>query len=188
MKPTTDGSAARQTDPGTAEPLVQYPVLNETQLCSRWNLSPKTLQRWRSEGIGPPAWHINRSVRYLLMEVEAFEHKAQVTWKSSAGRALSVSSPTARDDAIEQMMQQRPARRDQIFYSCKAVADITGLPAYWFQQDQERQRRGIPCYVFTNGGVIRFSIEEVFRWEAHHLRPCRNDAGTSVDALHSASS
>ena len=188
MKPTTDDTAARQTDPGTAEPLVQYPVLNETQLCSRWNLSPRALQRWRSEGIGPPAWHINRSVRYLLMEVEAFERKAQVTWKSSAGRALSVSSPTAREDAIEQMLQQRPARRDQIFYSCKAVADITGLPAYWFQQDQERQRRGIPCYTFANGGVIRFSIEEVFRWEAHHLRPCRNDAGTSVDALHSASS
>jgi len=188
MKPTANDTAARQADPGTAEPLIQYPALNETQLSSRWNLSPKTLQRWRSEGIGPPAWHINRSVRYLLIEVEAFERKAQVTWKSSAGRALSVSSPTAREDAIEQMMQQRPARRDQIFYSCKAVADITGLPAYWFQQDQERQRRGIPCYILTNGGVIRFSIEEVFRWEAHHLRPCRNDADTPVDALQSASS
>ena len=188
MKPMADNTADRQADPGTAEPLIQYPVLNETQLCSRWNLSPKTLQRWRSEGIGPPAWHINRSVRYLLMEVEAFERKAQVTWKSSTGRALSVSSPTAREDAIEQMMQQRPARRDQIFYSCKAVADITGLPVYWFKQDQEGQRRGIPCYVFTNGGVIRFSIEEVFRWEAHHLRPCHNDAGTPVGALQSASS
>ncbi len=182
MKPMADNTADRQADPGTAEPLIQYPVLNETQLCSRWNLSPKTLQRWRSEGIGPPAWHINRSVRYLLMEVEAFERKAQVTWKSSTGRALSVSSPTAREDAIEQMMQQRPARRDQIFYSCKAVADITGLPVYWFQQDQERQRRGIPCYVFTNGGVIRFSIEEVFRWEVHHLHPCRANVGVVADA------
>ena len=78
MKPTTDDTAARQTDPGTAEPLVQYPVLNETQLCSRWNLSPKTLQRWRSEGIGAPAWHIGRSVRYLLMEVEAFERRVRL--------------------------------------------------------------------------------------------------------------
>ena len=187
MKPKSDATA-RRADPGPDEPPIKYPVLNETQLCSRWNLSPKTLQRWRSEGIGPPEWHINRSVHYLLMEVEAFERKALVTWKSSAGRALSESSPTAREDAIEQMMQQRPARRDQIFYSCKAVADITGLPAYWFQQDQERQRRGIPCYILTSGGVIRFSIEEVFRWEAHHLRPYRNDAGTPVDALQSASS
>ncbi|MBU9223731.1 MULTISPECIES: helix-turn-helix domain-containing protein [Burkholderiales] len=188
MKPKADATARRAGSAGPDEPPIKYPVLNETQLCSRWNLSPKTLQRWRSEGIGPPAWHINRSVRYLLMEVEAFERKARVTWKSSAGRALSESSPTAREDAIEQMMQQRPARRDQIFYSCKAVADITGLPVYWFQQDQERQRRGIPCYILTSGGVIRFSIEEVFCWEVHHLRPCRSDAGTSVDALQSASS
>lgn len=69
------------------KPIITHPVLDETQLSARWNLSPKTLQRWRSEGIGPPAWHLNRSVRYLLMEVEAFERKARVTWKSPTGSA-----------------------------------------------------------------------------------------------------
>ncbi|CAJ0681393.1 hypothetical protein R82526_01207 [Ralstonia mannitolilytica] len=187
MKPKAD-STTRRADTGPDEPPIKYPVLNETQLCSRWNLSPKTLQRWRSEGIGPPAWHIGRSVRYLLMEVEAFERKAQVTWRSSAGRALSESSPTAREDAIEQMMQQRPGRRDQIFYSAKEVADITGLPAHWLHQNQERHRLGIPFYRMANGDVIRFSIEEVFRWEVHHLRPCRSATGMPVDALQSASS
>ncbi len=181
MKPKVDANA-RRADPGPDEPPIKYPVLNETQLCSRWNLSPKTLQRWRSEGIGPPAWHIGRSVRYLLMEVEAFERKAQVTWKSSAGRALSESSPTAREDAFEQMMQQQPRRREQIFYSAKKVADITGLPAHWLTQHQERLRLGIPFYRMANGDVIRFSIEEVFRWEVHHLRPCRSNADTVADA------
>ncbi len=52
MKPKAD-STARRADTGPDEPPIKYPVLNETQLCSRWNLSPKTLQRWRSEGIGP---------------------------------------------------------------------------------------------------------------------------------------
>ncbi len=80
------------------EPVIAYTVLDENQLSSRWNLSPKTLQKWRSEGIGPPTWHLNRSVRYLLMEVEAFERKARVTWKSPAGRPLSESSPTAREE------------------------------------------------------------------------------------------
>ena len=28
-------------------------VLNENELAQRWGLSPKTLQRWRSEGRGP---------------------------------------------------------------------------------------------------------------------------------------
>ncbi len=181
MKPKIDADA-HCADPGPDNPPITYPVLNETQLCSRWNLSPKTLQRWRSEGIGPPAWHISKSVRYLLMEVEAFERKARVTWKSSTGRALSESSPTAREDAIEQMMRQRPGRRDQIFYSGKETAVITGLPTSWLQQNRERQRLGIPVYKLVNGDVIRFSIEDVFRWEVHHLRPCRIDTGVAADA------
>ena len=187
MKPKVD--ADRQGVVSSPdEPVITYPVLDENQLSSRWNLSPKTLQKWRSEGIGPPAWHLNRSIRYLLMEVEAFERKARVTWKSPTGRPLSESSPTAREDAIEQMMLKRPERRDRVFYCAKDVVDITGLPGYWIHQNQERLRLGIPFYRIANGDVIRFSIEEVFRWEVHHLRPCRSDAGTSVDALQSASS
>ena len=181
MKPKVDAKDP-SVELGPDGPPIKYPVLNEVQLSSRWNLSPKTLQRWRSEGIGPPAWHISRSVRYLMMEVEAFERKAQVTWKSSAGRALSESSPTAREDAIEQMMQRRPARRDQIFYSAKDVVDITGLPAHWLHQNQERLRHGIPFYRLANGDLIRFSIEEVFRWEVHHLHPCRANVGVVADA------
>ena len=181
MKPKVDAKDP-SVELGPDGPPIKYPVLNEVQLSSRWNLSPKTLQRWRSEGIGPPAWHISRSVRYLMMEVEAFERKAQVTWKSSAGRALSESSPTAREDAIGQMMQQRPARRDQIFYSAKDLVDITGLPAHWLHQNQERLRLGIPFYKLANGDLIRFSLEEVFRWEVHHLHPCRTHVGVVADA------
>lgn len=94
---------------------------------------------------------------------------------------------TAREDAIEQM-RQRPGRRDQIFYAGKETAVITGLTTSWLQQNQERQRLGIPVYKLVNGDVIRFSIEEVFRCELHHLRPCRSDACTPVGALQSASS
>ena len=175
MKPKVD--ADRQGVVSSPdEPVITYPVLDENKLSSRWNLSPKTLQKWRSEGIGPPAWHLNRSVRYLLMEVEAFERKARVTSKSPTGRQLSESSPTAREDAIEQMMQKRPERRDRVFYSAKDVVDITGLPGYWIHQNQERLRLGIPFYRIANGDVIRFSIEELFLWEMHHLRPCRYPA------------
>ncbi len=155
--------------PGPDASLVTYPVLDETQLSSRWNLSPKTLQCWRSEGIGPPAWHLNRSIRYLLMEVEAFESKARVMWKSTAGRPLSGSLHTAREDAIEQMMRQRPGCRDRVFYPAKDVVDITGLPGYWIHQNQERLRLSIPFYRIANGDVVRFSIEELFLWEMHYL-------------------
>lgn len=83
MKPKPDANDLG-VGPSPNEPLITYPVLDETQLSSRWSLSPKTLQCRRSEGIGSPAWHLNKSVRYLLMEAEAFESKARVTWKSAA--------------------------------------------------------------------------------------------------------
>ncbi|WP_238945040.1 hypothetical protein [Vandammella animalimorsus] len=177
MKPKID-AVHHRPESGADEISVKYPVLNEKQLSSRWNLLPKTLQAWRSEGIGPPAWHLGHGVRYLLMEVENFERRAQVTTKASAGHTLSESSPTAREEAIEQVMQQLPARRDRVFYSSKQVVAITGLPSHWIFQNHERLRLGIPHYRLAGGDVIRFSIEEVFRWEVHHLRPCRR--GTEV--------
>ena len=30
-------------------------VLSENELAQHWGVSPKTLQRWRSEGRGPPS-------------------------------------------------------------------------------------------------------------------------------------
>ena len=65
MKPKVDANVLG-VGPRPDEPVITYPVLDETQLSSRWNLSPKTLQKWRSEGIGPPAWHLNRSIRYQI--------------------------------------------------------------------------------------------------------------------------
>lgn len=154
-------------------PHIIYPVLDEPTLSSRWNLSPKTLQRWRSEGIGPPAWQLARQIRYLLIEIEKFERKAQVTWRSKDGSALSESSPTAREDAIGQMTERRLGRRDMILVDVKEATEISGIPGHWLLQDACRRRLGIPFYVLGDGSVIRFSIEELFRWEVHHLRPCR---------------
>lgn len=154
-------------------PHIIYPVLDETTLSSRWNLSPKTLQRWRSEGIGPPAWHLARQIRYLLIEVETFERKAQVTWRSKDGSALSESSQTAREDAIRQMTERRRGRRDMVLLDVKEAAEISGVPGHGLAQAAHRRRLGIPFYALEDGIVIRFSIEELFRWEVHHLRPCR---------------
>ena len=37
-------------------------VLNENELAQRWGLSPKTLQRWRSEGRGPRYLKLSKRV------------------------------------------------------------------------------------------------------------------------------
>ena len=51
-------------------------VLNENELAQRWGLSPKTLQRWRSEGRGPRYLKLSKRVSYPRESVIEFERGA----------------------------------------------------------------------------------------------------------------
>lgn len=60
-------------------------MINEVELAERWNLSPKTLQRWRSEGRGPRFMKMSKRVVYRMDEVLDFESRAlrAATWESA---------------------------------------------------------------------------------------------------------
>jgi predicted DNA-binding transcriptional regulator AlpA len=47
--------------------------LTQTQLAARWQVSTRTLQRWREDDKGPAWIRIGALVRYRLADVEAFE-------------------------------------------------------------------------------------------------------------------
>lgn len=47
--------------------------LNQVDLSRRWKLSPRTLERWRWEGVGPCYLKLRGRVAYRLEDVEAFE-------------------------------------------------------------------------------------------------------------------
>ena len=51
-------------------------VLCENELAQRWGVSPKTLQRWRSEGRGPHYLKLSKRVTYPLESVTEYEHSA----------------------------------------------------------------------------------------------------------------
>ena len=51
-------------------------VLCENELAQRWGVSPKTLQRWRSEGRGPHYLKLSKRVTYPLETVTEYEHSA----------------------------------------------------------------------------------------------------------------
>jgi hypothetical protein len=55
-------------------PLPDKVVLTEADLASRWGMSPKTLQRWRTEGRGPHYLKLGKRVSYPLKAVIAFEN------------------------------------------------------------------------------------------------------------------
>lgn len=49
------------------------PAFTETELARRWNVSIKTLQRWRSEERGPPYIKLSKAVRYPVDEIVTYE-------------------------------------------------------------------------------------------------------------------
>lgn len=59
--------------------------LSQTELAARWNISHRTLERWRWTGEGPQFIKIGGRVVYRQEDVEAFE--AEQTRKSTAAIA-----------------------------------------------------------------------------------------------------
>jgi predicted site-specific integrase-resolvase len=59
--------------------------LSQTELAARWNISHRTLERWRWTGEGPQFIKIGGRVVYRQEDVEAFE--AKQTRESTAATA-----------------------------------------------------------------------------------------------------
>lgn len=47
--------------------------LSQIELAARWNISPRTLERWRFAGEGPQFVKLGGRVVYRLEDIEAFE-------------------------------------------------------------------------------------------------------------------
>ena len=122
---------------------MQKMMMNETELAARWNLSPKTLQRWRSEGRGPRYMKMSKRVVYPIDEVFDFESRAlhSATW----ARATDVVFPDG-----SKLMDARE------------ISYVTALPLYVFTQKQVREALGIPHRRVEK--LIRFDYEEVIAW------------------------
>ena len=47
--------------------------LSQIELAARWNLSPRTLERWRFTGEGPQYVKLGGRVVYRLEDIDAYE-------------------------------------------------------------------------------------------------------------------
>ena len=56
---------------------MQTKHLRQTELAQRWNISPRTLERWRWIGEGPAYLKIGGRVVYRLEDIEAYEAKSR---------------------------------------------------------------------------------------------------------------
>ncbi len=61
------------------ETKVEAAHLNQKQLAARWHISEATLERWRSEGIGPKFLKLCGRVLYRQVDIEAYEESCVAT-------------------------------------------------------------------------------------------------------------
>lgn len=64
--------------------------LNQVHLARRWQISPRTLERWRYTGEGPAYVKIGGRVVYKLADVEAYENGRRCE-STAQGTALRVA-------------------------------------------------------------------------------------------------
>ena len=82
--------------------------LNQIDLARRWNISPRTLERWRWLGQGPRYIKIGGRVVYREEEVESFE--AQQTRASTADAVRPPPLTTSKDSVGDHGRGGRPTR------------------------------------------------------------------------------
>lgn len=58
--------------------MSDKPYLTERQVALRFNVTQRTVQRWRRVNEGPPYYRFAGTIRYLLSDIEAYERAARV--------------------------------------------------------------------------------------------------------------
>lgn len=74
---------------------VQEHHLNQIELSRRWNISHRTLERWRSTGEGPAYLKLGGRVLYRRRDIEAFE-ETRLRRARLVARAVDRASDGAR--------------------------------------------------------------------------------------------
>jgi len=70
---------------------MQAAHLSQTELATHWNISPRTLERWRWTGEGPRFVKLGGRVVYRLSDIEEYE---QAMIRSSTPAKGRLQQPT----------------------------------------------------------------------------------------------
>lgn len=80
-------------------------MLSSRDLAERWNLSVRTVDRWRYVDFGPPFLKIGKTIRYRLEDIIEFEQAAmrESTTLRKLGKPVNVAAGS--------MVEQAPIQR-----------------------------------------------------------------------------
>jgi hypothetical protein len=141
------------------EKKMHYPVMTEKHLAERWQVSLKTLRRWRLDGEGP-VWHkLFRQVRYHDADVLEFEQRSAQHLLTMLGitRGFKPAEPEAT------LGQGLGAEAESHYFTAKEIAEAASLPTHFFRDQTERNRKRVPHLMLV--GNLRFSLPAILAWE-----------------------
>ena len=136
---------------------MHYPIMTEKHLADRWQLSLKTLQRWRLNGEGP-LWHkLFCHVRYHEADILEFERRSAQHLMTLLGinREFKPVTPDADQDL--------DAETAGHYLTAKEIAKAASLPLHFFHDQSERNRKYVPHLMLV--GNLRFSLPAILQWE-----------------------
>lgn len=122
---------------------MEKAYLTEVELALRWDLSPKTLQRWRTDGRGPHFLKFSKCVRYPIEEIMIFENQSMRD--STSSRPNDIYATYGGD-----------------LLSMKQIAQATGLPLYIFSNMKIREGLKVPHTKLHK--LVKFSFSEIRNW------------------------
>ena len=96
--------------------------LNQRQLADRWDVSEASLERWRSDGIGPIFLKLQGRVLYRLEDIEAAKRQAEIEKqqalekqrKEQEARERAEQERIAAEKAIEEKRAANKAHQKKI--------------------------------------------------------------------------
>ena len=138
---------------------MHYPVMTEKHLADRWQVSLKTLRRWRLDNEGP-VWHkLFRHVRYHEADILKFERSSAQHLMTLLGinREFKPAEPEA---ALDQGLD---AEAESHYLTAKEIAEAASLPIHLFRDQAERKRKCVPHLMLV--GNLRFSLPAILEWE-----------------------
>lgn len=142
--------------------------ISQIELAQRWQISESTLERWRSEGIGPVFLKLRGQVRYRDTDILAYEDQA--LHASARYRAGAVPSDIYYASPFKEKFMQAnhtPAESTTMF-------NETELASRWkisvrTLQDWRRRKTG-PRFVKLQGWAVRYPLQAVIEFEEQSVR------------------
>lgn len=136
---------------------MHYPVMTEKHLADRWQLSIKTLQRWRLNGEGP-RWHkLFCHVRYHEADILEFERRSAQHLMTLLG--INREFKPVKPDADQDLDAETAGH----YLTAKEIAKAASLPIHFFLDRVQRNRKYVPHLMLV--GNLRFSLPAILQWE-----------------------